>query len=255
MSSQKYDAPYPPLSGVEEMQPPIATAPPPQPNVPMPVLSPGDCPQPSMICPLGLEYLMCLDYLFVDQKKLFEGWTRRDKFLITDNRGEQVFYIEQELRTCWRFCLGQYNSLYEYSAYDRNQQEILHMVRPFAKCCQLPTLEVHFGGTLLGSVTQEWSFLRAKFYIRDAFGQPVLMIKGPSAVLCSDSFFEVKSVDEQHIVGMIRRHWRGFSEEMFNFTDKFGINFPRDLDVKIKAVLLGATILIDCLYFGKNQNR
>ncbi|XP_071566466.1 phospholipid scramblase 2 isoform X2 [Temnothorax nylanderi] len=254
MNSQKYDAPYPPLSGVEEMQPPIATAPPPQPNVPMPILSPGDCSPPSMTCPPGLEYIMGLDYLFVDQKKLFEGWTRRDKFLITDNRGEQVFYIEQELRTCWRFCLGQYNSLYEYIAYDRSQQEILRMVRPFDKCCQLPALEVHFGGTLLGSVTQEWSFLRAKFYIRDAFRQAVLMIKGPSTfVLCSDLIFEVKSMDEQHVVGMIRRHWRGFSEEMFNFTDKFGINFPRDLDVKIKAVLLGATILIDCLYFGRES--
>ncbi|XP_071636047.1 phospholipid scramblase 2-like [Temnothorax longispinosus] len=168
----------------------------------------SDCASPSTICPPGLEYLMGLDYLFVENE-LFEGWQTemRDKFLITDNRGKQVFYIEQELRnyiTCWGFCLGQYNSLYdyEYSAYDRNQQEILHMVRPFAKCCQLP----------------------------------------------------VKSVDEQHVVGMIRRHWRGFSQEIFNFSGtKFGINFPRDLDVKIKAVLLGATILIDCLYFGKEK--
>ncbi|TGZ49284.1 Phospholipid scramblase [Temnothorax longispinosus] len=204
----------------------------------------GDCSPPSMTCPPGLEYLMGLDYLFVDQKnKLFEGWqARRDKFLITDNRGEQVFYIEQEYRTWWGFCLRKYNSIYEYIAYDRNQQEILRLVRPFSKSfCELPVLEVYSGTTLLGSVTQEWSFPRAKFYIRDAFGQAVLMIKRP---LCNDLIFEVKSMDEQHVVGMIRKPWRGFCEEMFNVSDKFGINFPRDLDVKIKAVLLGATILI-----------
>lgn len=32
--------------------------------------------------------------------------------------------------------------------------------------------------------------------------------------------------------------------EMFTVADMFGINFPRDLDVKIKAVLLGACLLI-----------
>jgi len=43
---------------------------------------------------------------------------------------------------------------------------------------------------------------------------------------------------------MIRKHWSGFAREMFTVSDTFGIHFPRDLDVKIKAVLLGACILI-----------
>lgn len=50
-------------------------------------------------------------------------------------------------------------------------------------------------------------------------------------------------MDEQHRVGTIRKHWNGFFRELMEM-DKFGIHFPRDLDVKIKAVLLGAAILI-----------
>lgn len=51
-------------------------------------------------------------------------------------------------------------------------------------------------------------------------------------------------MDEKHRVGMIRKNWSGFAREIFTVSDTFGINFPRDLDVKIKAVLLGAAILI-----------
>jgi len=51
-------------------------------------------------------------------------------------------------------------------------------------------------------------------------------------------------MDEKHRVGMIRKHWSGFGREMFTVSDMFGIHFPRNLDVKIKAVLLGACILI-----------
>ncbi|XP_071640879.1 phospholipid scramblase 2 isoform X3 [Temnothorax longispinosus] len=254
MSSQKYDAPYPPLSGVEEMQPPIATAPPPQPNVPMPVLSPDDSSPPSITCPPGLEYLLSLDCLLVNQKNMeVDGWqTRRNKYGITDNNGERVFYIEQELRTYWGTCLRKYNSFHEYITYDRNQQETLRLVQPFMTCCSLPVLQVYSGSTLLGSVTQEWGFWQRKFYIRDASDQEVLMIKG------SQFDLKIKSLDEKYDIGMIQKHWRGFSQEMFNqfhVSDKYGINFPRDLDVKIKAVLLGATILIDFLFFARRRSR
>ena len=56
---------------------------------------------------------------------------------------------------------------------------------------------------------------------------------------------------------------------MFTDSDNFGVNFPIDLDVKVwyqltynmidylfqvKATLLGATFLIDFMYFEKQSN-
>lgn len=55
----------------------------------------------------------------------------------------------------------------------------------------LQVLEVYSRDTLLGSVTQEWSIWQPKFYIRDASGQPVLMIKGPLIRFCIDVIFKV----------------------------------------------------------------
>lgn len=45
-------------------------------------------------------------------------------------------------------------------------------------------------------------------------------------------------------VGKISKQWSGLGREMFTDADHFGINFPMDLDVKLKAVMLGACMLI-----------
>lgn len=45
-------------------------------------------------------------------------------------------------------------------------------------------------------------------------------------------------------VGKISKQWSGLMREMFTDADFFGINFPMDLDVRMKAVMLGACFLI-----------
>lgn len=50
-------------------------------------------------------------------------------------------------------------------------------------------------------------------------------------------------------VGKISKQWSGLAREMFTDADFFGISFPMDLDVKMKAVMLGACFLIVSAYF------
>lgn len=45
-------------------------------------------------------------------------------------------------------------------------------------------------------------------------------------------------------VGKISKQWSGLAREMFTDADFFGISFPMDLDVRMKAVMLGACFLI-----------
>jgi hypothetical protein len=45
-------------------------------------------------------------------------------------------------------------------------------------------------------------------------------------------------------VGNIAKKWGGFMKEMYTDADTFVANFPPDLDVQIKAVIIGATLLI-----------
>ena len=57
-------------------------------------------------------------------------------------------------------------------------------------------------------------------------------------------------------VGKISKQWSGvlMLKEAFTDADNFGISFPMDLDVKIKATLLGAVVLIDFMFFEETEN-
>lgn len=78
----------------------------------------------------------------------------------------------------------------------------------------------------------------------------MLVVKGPYIQpLAVHVPFQIKSVDGRHKVGAISKKWGGVYREGFTDSDKFGVSFPIDLDVKIKAVLLGASLLIDLMYF------
>lgn len=55
-------------------------------------------------------------------------------------------------------------------------------------------------------------------------------------------------------MGKISKKWSGLAREYFTDADNFGISFPMDLDVKMKAVMLGACFLIDFMFFEKSNN-
>lgn len=248
----------------------------PQPGMPQPGMIQPGIPQPGMpmvphggwspsntTCPPGLEYLIVLDSLFMQQKvELFEaftGWESKNKYVALNIRGETVFYIAEESGCCARMCLGSSRSC-EFHVFDVNRREVLRMVRPYrcSSCCCpccLQELEVYSGNTLLGSVSQNWTLWRPSFSVRDASGETVLIIKGPWFRFCIETLFKIKSADGVHRVGEIKKEWSGISREFFTDSDNFSITFPLDLDVKIKAVLLGACLLMDFMYYESSGRK
>ena len=45
-------------------------------------------------------------------------------------------------------------------------------------------------------------------------------------------------------IGKVSKQYGGFLQEMFTTADNFAVNFPMDLDVKLKATLMAALFLI-----------
>ncbi|RNA45182.1 phospholipid scramblase 2-like isoform X1, partial [Brachionus plicatilis] len=104
-------------------------------------------------------------------------------------------------------------------------------------------------GSVYGYVKQKGSFLRPKFYILDENHEIILNIEGPLCILDGPCFprnqnFRLLTLDERIEIGKIQKEYSGFVKEMFTAADKFGIEFPVDLSVKIKATLIGALFLI-----------
>ena len=83
-----------------------------------------------------------------------------------------------------------------------------------------------------------------------------MKIEGPFCTFScfGDVDFKVLSANSGEKVGKISKQWTGLVKEAFTDADNFGVSFPLDLDVKVKATLLGAVFLIDFMFFEKSQN-
>ncbi|KAG9511337.1 Phospholipid scramblase 2 [Fragariocoptes setiger] len=119
-----------------------------------------------------------------------------------------------------------------------------------ASCWQ--ELSVKSGdGQVIGKVTQEWSFFKPNLCIRSGTDAPILYIDGPlyPAICCCTGAFTIRDLEGKY-VGRIVKEWAGCCKETCTKVDNFNINFPQNLDHKVKATCLGALFLMDYLYYG-----
>ncbi|XP_078522633.1 phospholipid scramblase 1-like [Lissotriton helveticus] len=216
-------------------------------------------------CPPGLEYLSQIDQILIHQQvellEVLTGFETNNKYEIKNALGQRVYFAAEENDCCTRMCCGPARS-FVISVIDNTGREVMKLQRPyrcsscFCPCC-LQELEVQAPpGTTVGYVIQNWHPCLPKFTVQNEKKEGVLKIIGPCVTCscCGDVNFEVKSLDESQDVGRISKQWSGFVKEAFTDADNFGIQFPMDLDVKIKAALLGACFLIDFMFFEHKQD-
>lgn len=210
-------------------------------------------------CPPGLEYLTTIDQLIVHQTtdvlQVAAGFETENQYYIANKKDQKVYYAQEKSDAFARNCCKARRS-FEMKVFDNFGKEVIHMNRPFACqafcffCC-LQSMEVFSPpGTLVGTIEQEWSLFSPAFTIKNGEGQVVLRIKGPCDLMncCSDADFKVLSADGSTDVGKILRKTE-LAQIVSSKADNFGILFPMNLDVRMKAVLIGACFLIDMMYF------
>lgn len=238
---------------------------------PAPVAPPGGwmtIPQGLSNCPPGLEYLSMIDKLMIKQKvellESFVGFETNNKYTVKNSVGQKVYYAVEDNDCCTRNCCGPIRP-FEMKIYDNFHNEVIHLHRPLAcdTClcpCWLQSIEVTAPpGTVIGTVEQTWSICKPCFVIKNAAGDVILQIKGPMCTfsICGDVKFNVYSKDGSTKIGKLVKQWSGLAREVFTDSDYFGITFPMDMDINVKATLLGACFLIDFMFFEKcgNQER
>ncbi|XP_072944285.1 phospholipid scramblase 1-like [Epargyreus clarus] len=242
-------------------QPPV----PPGPIIQQPVQADWmSMPQGLRNCPPGLEYLSLIDSLLIHQTidvlEVVVGYERNNRYIIKNSVGQKVYFAKEETDCCTRNCWGSMRP-FDMKILDNFENEVMHLYRPLAcsgccfPCC-LQTLEVFSPpGTLIGTVEEVWTFCKPCFVVKDANNDVLLKIKGPicTCACFSDIDFFINSKDSSMEVGKITKQWTGFFREAYTDADNFGVKFPMDLDVKVKALLLAATFLIDFMYFESSQ--
>lgn len=216
--------------------------------------------------PPGLEYLTAVDQLIIKQKvemlEAFLGFETNNKYSVKNSMGQKVFDAVEKNDCCTRLLCGSMRS-FDMKIKDLQGNEVMHLYRPYrctsclCPCC-LQEIEVQAPpGNVIGYVKQEWSIIFPRFTVRDAQDNVIFRIEGPfcTASLCGDVEFQVISDQTGHNVGKISKQWTGLLREMFTDADNFGISFPLDLHVHVKATLMAAAFLIDFMFFEKTGNK
>ncbi|KAE9419048.1 hypothetical protein Angca_003391, partial [Angiostrongylus cantonensis] len=170
----------------------------------------------------------------------------------------QVCYAFEESNYCERLCCGSQRG-FTIHIVDNFKREVMRIQRPFmccgggcyglfanlSGCASSCTIEAP-PGNLIGTVQQRGAFCANLFNLKDANDAVILDINGPCCCLllgCDDKEFPVNTPSGETI-GSITKKWSGCIWETFTDADVFCVTFPKDLDVKAKAILLGATFLV-----------
>uniref|UniRef100_A0A6I8NLH3 Phospholipid scramblase n=1 Tax=Ornithorhynchus anatinus TaxID=9258 RepID=A0A6I8NLH3_ORNAN len=216
--------------------------------------------------PPGLDCLIQIDQILIHEKvEQAEGFLGRRscrRYELCGGPGWGPLQAAEESALCARLCCGTRRPLRVRVA-DASAREVLRLSRTLhcgACCfpCCLQELEVQAPpGTTIGHVLQTWHPFVPKFSIQNAERQTQLRVVGPcwTCSCGSDTNFEVKTKDESRSVGRISRDWGGLEPGAASRTDDFGLQFPLDLDVRVKAVLLGAAFLINYMFYEKTGEK
>ncbi|OQR76802.1 phospholipid scramblase 2-like [Tropilaelaps mercedesae] len=253
---------YPPPDGVH-YPPPTHGGYAPVPVVQQPgPMAPGIMPG----VPPGLEYLTAVDQLVIKQKvEMLEAvidFETNNKYSIKNSMGQKVYQASEKNDCCTRMLCGPIRC-FDMKIKDLQGNEVMHLYRPLrcTSCCFpccLQEMEVQAPpGTVIGYVKQEWSIFFPKFTVRDSQDNVIFRIEGPfcTVSICGDVEFQVISEQTGQNVGKISKQWTGLLREAFTDADNFGISFPLDLHVHVKASMLAAAFLIDFMYFEKSSDR
>eukprot|EP00794_Sanderia_malayensis_P010642 gene10642-11770_t len=173
------------------------------------------------------------------------------RYDILDPRsGQQVYYAHEESDFCAHHWLDSTRP-FEMGVFDFSGKEVLHMSRPF-RCAgmMLPPCLDEFtitssDGRLLGTVKQKFGWCLPRFDVLDHNDQVIFNIKGPCThCRCDEVPFKIYSVGENTECGAITKRWTGLAMECCTGIDFFHVQFPPNLDVRLRACLLGACFSI-----------
>ncbi|XP_037380556.2 phospholipid scramblase family member 5 [Talpa occidentalis] len=205
--------------------------------------------------PPGLEYLSQLDLIIIHQQVellgMILGTETSNKYEIKNSLGQRIYFaVEESICFNRTFCSTLRSCILKIT--DNSGREVITVNRPL-RCnscwcpCYLQELEIQAPpGTTVGYVAQKWDPFLPKFTIQNANKEDILKIVGPYATCgCfGDVDFEVITINENLTIGKISKYWSRFVNDVFTNADNFGIHVPADLDVTVKAAMIGACFLL-----------
>jgi uncharacterized protein YxjI len=194
-----------------------------------------------------VERLSSINGLVVSQQKewgeILTGFETKNRYAILDMSGSRLYLAAEEAgSTLLRLFLKALRP-FTIAVLAEDDQVVLRIKRPFRFYFHRAEV-VDSQGQSLGVIEKRFSVLRRIYSVFNSSGEEVFQLFGP---ILHPWTFQIKNNGVEY--GKITKKWSGLLKESFTDTDNFGVTFPAEWDVKLKALFMGAVFLIDFVHF------
>eukprot|EP00598_Pedospumella_elongata_P005345 CAMPEP_0184980898 /NCGR_PEP_ID=MMETSP1098-20130426/10767_1 /TAXON_ID=89044 /ORGANISM="Spumella elongata, Strain CCAP 955/1" /LENGTH=257 /DNA_ID=CAMNT_0027504399 /DNA_START=32 /DNA_END=805 /DNA_ORIENTATION=+ len=195
------------------------------------------------------------------------------KIATMENMNQNIMYATEDTSCCIRMFCGALRpfTITVSEGGEKGGKVHSHHERPFAcplancKCCCFQEIEVKTAtGAPIGKVLEDQWFCVPSFKILDANQTLQYNVHQPTCCggccvdICAEGccscripfhIYEPGKHTKGEEVGQVVKIWSGLGKEMFTDADNFELRFPPNADAHTKTRLLGATFLINQLFF------
>ena len=200
-----------------------------------------------------MEKMSSISSLVVRQQKewgeILTGFETKNRYDVSDVSGSRLYIAAEEAgSTLLRLFLKALRP-FTITVLTEDGQVVLRVMRPFRFYFHRAEV-VDAKGQSLGVIEKRFSVLRRIYSVLDRSGEEVFQLFGP---ILHPWTFQI--VNEGVEYGKITKKWSGLLKEGMTDADNFGLMFPAEWDVKLKALFLGALFLIDFVHFENKGNK
>ena len=193
-------------------------------------------------------------FVIRQRKEMWEVFTDIEtvnRYDIYDLEGNQVFHAYEESKSfffSWimRMVLVAMRP-FSIKIINESQQLLLEIKRPFRFYFHMVEINDQ-DGVCLGCVKKRFSIFHKHYTVYDTSDNAICDIKGP---FWKPWTFDIYQGDT--LYGSIKKKWGGALREIFTDADVFGVDFPVDASLGVKALLFGSVFLIDFVHFEGNE--
>lgn len=199
-----------------------------------------------------MEQLRSSKSLVVSQKKewgeILTGFETRNKYVVSDTSGRTLYFAAEEKGSLLALWFLRALRPFTIVLLSKEGREVMRIKRKFRFYFHRAEI-FDAQGTLLGAIERRFSILRRKYTVYGSSGNEIYQLFGP---LLHPWTFRIKKDGSEY--GMITKKWSGLLKESFTDADTFGVTFPVEWDIKLKALFMGAVFLIDFVHFENKGN-
>ena len=197
-----------------------------------------------------MERLSSISSLVVRQQKewgeILTGFETKNRYAVSDMSGRRLYLAAAEAGSMLLRWFLKALRPFTIAVLTEDGQVVLRVVRPFRFYFHRAEV-VDSQGQSLGVIERRFSVLRRIYSVLNSSGEEVFQLFGP---ILHPWTFQIRNDGVEY--GKITKKWSGLLKESFTDADNFGVMFPAEWDVKLKALFLGAVFLIDYVHFENN---